>query len=112
MPDFLARLGPTLLTLAPSFIVGFLLGLLARRALRTTLLLTGGVILIAFLANLRGLDFGAREIWARNASSWAGENIEGAQRSLAATLPSATAAGVGAWLGFGRKGRRLRKQQQ
>lgn len=100
--------GPTLVALAPSFLGGWLIGKLARKAMRTTLLVTGLVLVAASLAGWAGFDAGAVEAWVRNASSWAGENIEGAQRSLAALLPSAGAAAVGGFLGF--KGRRRRRR--
>jgi uncharacterized membrane protein (Fun14 family) len=105
MTELLDTYGPTLMALAPSFIGGFVIGLLARKALRTTLLLAGVALLGVYLAGRAGLDAGAVEAWVRSASSWAGENIEGAQRSLAALLPSAGAAGAGGFLGFRGRGR-------
>lgn len=100
MSDLLKTYGPTLLALAPSFIGGWLIGRIARRALRTTLVLTGLVLAAVYLAGRLGLDAGAVEAWVRSASSWAGDNIEGAGRSLVALLPAAGAAGAGGWLGF------------
>ncbi len=106
MSEFVDGLAPTLVALAPSFLGGFLIGRLARRAKRTTFLLTALALGLVYLAGRMGLDAGVVEAWVRNASAWAGENIDGARRSLAALLPSATAAGVGGFLGFRRKRRR------
>lgn len=104
MNEFFDTFGPTIAALAPSFIGGFVLGLLAKKALRTTMLIAGIALLLVYLAGRVGLDAGAVEAWIRSASSWAGDNIEGAQRSLAALLPSAGAAAAGGVLGF--RGRR------
>lgn len=106
MNELLDAYGPTLMALAPSFIGGLVLGLLARKALRTTMILAAIALLGVYLAGRAGIDAGAVEAWVRSASSWAGENIEGAQRSLAALLPSAGAAGVGGFVGLRGKGRR------
>jgi uncharacterized membrane protein (Fun14 family) len=108
MSDLLSTYGPSLLALAPSFLAGWLIGKLARKAMRTTLLVTGLVLVGVYLAGRAGFDAGAVEAWVRNASSWAGENIEGAQRSLAALLPSAGSAAAGGFLGFGGRRRRRR----
>ena len=104
MSELLDTYGPTILALAPSFIGGFVIGVLAKRALRTTMVLAGIALLGVYLAGRAGLDAGAVEAWVRSASSWAGEEIEGARRSLAALLPSAGAAAAGGFLGF--RGRR------
>jgi hypothetical protein len=108
MSDLMENLGPTIVALAPSFFGGWLVGRLARRALKTTMLVASGFLLLVWIAGRLGLDAGFVKTWVDGASSWAGENIDGARRSLAALLPSATAAAVGGWLGFGRKGRRMR----
>ena len=110
MSDLLENFGPTVLALAPSFLGGWVIGFLARRALRTTMLVAAGFLFLVWVAGRIGLDAGIVETWIDSASSWAGDNIDGVRRSLAALLPSATAAAVGGWLGFGRKGRRMRQK--
>jgi uncharacterized membrane protein (Fun14 family) len=95
--------GPILLSLLVSFLGGWVIGRTARRALATTMLVTGVILALLALVGRIGVDGSTADQWVRSGSAWLGTNIEGAGRYLAALLPAATAATVGGVLGFRKK---------
>jgi uncharacterized membrane protein (Fun14 family) len=100
------RYWPLVLSLGGSFIAGFLLGRLARRTLKTAAIVGGIALLVIFVLGRFGVDGSAAEQWVGASSDWIGTNVEGASRYVASLLPSATAATIGGFLGFRRKGAR------
>ena len=94
---------PAVVTLAGSFLGGFLVGWGARRALTVTALVAGVAMALLGLAAYFGMDGAAAEQWVNSSVSWMSANLDGAQRYLVALLPSAAAAGTGTFLGFRRR---------
>jgi uncharacterized membrane protein (Fun14 family) len=95
--------GPILLSLLVSFAGGWVIGRTARRALGTTMLVTGVILVLVAVLGRLGIGGSMADEWVRSGSAWLGSNIEGAGRYLAALLPAATAATAGGLLGFRRK---------
>lgn len=92
----------TVWPLIPSFIGGLLIGIGAKRAMRTTAIVAGiAIAILALLAKL-GVDSGSLDEWIRSSSGWIGDHVEGAGRYLAAFLPAAGAALAGGLVGFRR----------
>lgn len=102
MPDVIAKIAAFVMPLLPGFFAGYLLGRLARSALRTALLIGGGVALALFALAHFGVDTSTLEGWLRLGSSWAGEKLQGAKQYLAAVLPAAAALAVGFKIGMAR----------
>jgi uncharacterized membrane protein (Fun14 family) len=102
---WLATYAPAAMTLAGSYLGGFLIGWGARRALRTTAIIAGAAILLIGLLTKFGLDGSAIEQWLHASVGWVSEHLDSAQRYLASLLPSATAAGAGSVMGYRRKRR-------
>ena len=88
--------------LIPSFFGGLLIGVGAKRAMRTTAIVAGIAIAVLALLGKFGIDSGALDEWIRSSSSWVGDHVEGAGRYLAAFLPAAGAALAGGVVGFRR----------
>ncbi|MEA3411165.1 MAG: hypothetical protein U9R74_06460 [Pseudomonadota bacterium] len=103
--SLLSPYAPAIMTLAGSFLGGFLIGWGARRALRTTAIIGGVVLVLFFLLAKIGVDGSAIEQWVHTSLDWLGENLDAAQKYLTALLPSAAAAGTGTFLGYRRKRR-------
>ncbi len=88
--------------LIPSFVGGLLIGVGAKRAMRTTAIVAGIAIAILALLAKFGVDSGSLDEWIRSSSSWIGDHVEGVGRYLAAFLPAAGAALAGGVVGFRR----------
>jgi uncharacterized membrane protein (Fun14 family) len=100
---WLASMSPTGMKLAASFVGGFLIGCLARTAIKLAALLAAvAVAVIAGLAKL-GVDISGAEAAIDSSVTWVGANAEYAQAWLLKLLPSASAAGAGGFLGFRRR---------
>ena len=99
----LAPYAPAAITLAGSYMGGFLIGWGARRALRTTAIIAGVAILLIGLLTRFGLDGSAIEQWLHASVDWVSEHLDAAQRYLVSLLPSATAAGAGSVIDYRRK---------
>jgi uncharacterized membrane protein (Fun14 family) len=95
--------GPILLSLLVSFVGGWVTGRTARRALGTTMLVTGVILALLAVVGRLGVGGSIADQWVRSGSAWLGSNIEGAGLYLAALLPAAAAATTGGLLGFRRK---------
>ena len=102
MSELIDSLPQTLVHLATSFGIAFLVGLLARSAFRMAMIVTAAVLVTVRLAHRMGWDLGLVEGWIRNGSAWAGRHLQGFRRTLAALVPSAVAAVMGGLLGFRR----------
>jgi len=102
MPEFGARLLAFIVPLLPGFLVGYLLGRLARKAFGTALLIAAGIVAALFLIGHFGGDVSMAGDFFRWASSWAGETLTGIGEYLAAIVPTAAAMGVGFKVGLGR----------
>jgi len=100
---WLSTYAPATMTLAGSYLGGFLIGWGARRALRMTAIVAGVAILLLGLLTKFGLDGSAIESWLQASVGWVGEHLDMAQRYIASLLPSATAAGTGSVMGYRRK---------
>jgi uncharacterized membrane protein (Fun14 family) len=91
-----------ILPLIVSFVGGLLIGVGVKRALRTTAIVAGVAIVVLTIAAKFGVDSTSLDEWVRSSASWAGDNVKGAGRYLAAFLPAAGAALVGGFIGFRR----------
>jgi uncharacterized membrane protein (Fun14 family) len=103
MQETTQSFGPILLSLLVSFVGGWVIGRTARRALATTMLVTGVILALLAVLGRLGVDGSIADQWVRSGSGWLGANIEGAGRYLATLLPAATAATAGGLLGFRKK---------
>jgi uncharacterized membrane protein (Fun14 family) len=101
--SFLAPYLPVLMTAGASYIGGYLIGWGARKTIKVTAVVAAiALALIGLLVHF-GLTGSSAEHWISGATGWVGQQVEGAERYLVALLPSAGAAGTGAFLGFRRK---------
>jgi len=97
---------PATFRFGASYVGGFFLGWTFRRFLKVTLLLSGAaIVLIAFGKKLGWfeLDWVAMEGHVRHSLAWLQGEAGAFKQFLIGYLPSAGAAGVGAFLGFRRK---------
>ena len=100
------RYWPIIVSVGGSFIAGFLIGRIARRTMKTAAIVAGIALLVIFVLGRFGVDGSTAEQWVSASSEWVSTNVEGAGRYAASLLPSATAATIGGFLGFGRKKKR------
>jgi uncharacterized membrane protein (Fun14 family) len=98
-----ASLSPAAMKVSACFVAGFLIGWLARTAIKIAALLAA--IAIAILAGLArlGLDVSGAEEAVDSGVGWVGANVGHAQAWLLKLLPSASAAGAGGFFGFRRR---------
>ena len=97
---------PAAFRLGVSYLGGFFLGWALRRFIKATLLLSGAVILLIALAKKLGwidLDWASIEAHVRGSLAWLQGEAGSIKHFLTGYLPSAGAAGIGAFLGFRRK---------
>ena len=104
MSEIGARILAFVLPLLPGFLIGYVVGRIAGKALSRALLIGGAIVVALFLLGRYGVDTSTMEEWLRSASSWAGDQLEGAARYLAAIVPPVAALGVGIRFGM-RSGR-------
>lgn len=102
MAEFGSRVVAFIWPLLPGFLVGFLLGRLARKAFGTALLIAAGFVGILFLVGHFGGDMSIVRDYFELASSWAGEKLTGMKQYLAAIVPTAAALGIGFKIGLSR----------
>jgi uncharacterized membrane protein (Fun14 family) len=95
MSDIGARILAFVLPLLPGFLIGYVLGIVAGKAMSRALMIGGAVAVGLFLLGRYGVDTSTMQDWLRNASSWAGDQLEGAAQYLAAILPPLAALGIG-----------------
>jgi uncharacterized membrane protein (Fun14 family) len=100
MPEFVARILAFVVPLLPGFLIGYILGRIAGKALSRALLIGGVIAVVLFLLGRYGVDTSTMQGWLRAASSWAGDQLEGAAQYLAAILPPIAALGIGLRLGL------------
>lgn len=100
MTDLIARFGPQIAAVVPSFVLGYIAGRLAKKALVKALLIAGAAILVLAAVGVIGLDRPTLQGWLQSGSAWLHDNLDGPARYLAALLPSAVAATAGAAAGF------------
>ena len=91
-----------LIPIMPGLVLGFFLGVVARKALSTALMIAAVLILGVLLAAYLGAEISAITDWLRTASSWAGGQLSDTRQYLAAVLPTLAGLGVGFKLGLGR----------
>jgi uncharacterized membrane protein (Fun14 family) len=103
MSELASRATAFLLPLLPSFAVGFILGRVARGAMRKAILLGVVILLVLYVAGRFGVDTTTAESWVESGSSWLGSQLEGVAEYAAAFLPAAGAAAVGMKMGYGRR---------
>jgi uncharacterized membrane protein (Fun14 family) len=101
--SFLSPYLPGLMIAGGSYIAGYCVGWGARRAVKTTAIVAGVALALVGLLVHFGVDGSAVEHWISASAGWVGQQVEGAERYLLTLLPSAGAAGTGAFLGFRRK---------
>lgn len=96
---------PATFRFGASYVGGFFLGWTFRRFLKRTLLLSGAAIVLIALGKKLGwleLDGAAMEGHVRHSLAWLQGEAGAFKQFLTGYLPSAGAAGVGAFLGFRR----------
>jgi uncharacterized membrane protein (Fun14 family) len=88
-----------------SFVAGFCIGWFFRKL--TRLILVVGALVIALLAygKLAGCDMTHTQVRVKRGGEWAQHEVTAAEDYLKHVLPSATAGGVGIFLGFRRRGK-------
>lgn len=97
---------PAAFRFGASYVGGFFLGWALRRFLKGTLLLSGAAIVLIALGKKFGwleLDWVAMESHVRHGLAWLQGEAGAFKQFITGYLPSAGAAGVGAFLGFRRK---------
>ena len=97
---------PATFRLGVSYLGGFFLGWGLRRFLKLTLLLSGALIILIAMGKKLGwvdLDWAAVEAHVRSSSSWLSGEAASLKTFFTGYLPSAGAAGIGAFFGFRRK---------
>ena len=94
---------PAVTSLAGSFLVGLIIGRIARRKLKHVLIAGGIVVVAVSLLTKFGVIGPAADQWVQSSVGWVSEHLDKMQSYVAALLPSATAAGSGLYLGFRRK---------
>ena len=97
---------PATFRLGVSYLGGFFLGWACRRFLKATLLVGGAVIVVIVLAKKLGglsFDWASVEGHVRSSLTWLQGEAGTIKQFLTGYLPSAGAAGVGAFFGFRRK---------
>ena len=97
---------PATFRFGASYVGGFFLGWTFRRFLKLTLLLSGMAIALIALGKKFGwfeLDWAALESHVRHSLAWLQGEAGAFKQFITGYLPSAGAAGVGAFLGFRRK---------
>jgi uncharacterized membrane protein (Fun14 family) len=97
---------PATFRFGASYVGGFFLGWTFRRFLKVTLLLSGATFVLIALGKKLGwweLDWVAMEGQVRHSLAWVQGEAGAFKQFLTGYLPSAGAAGVGAFLGFRRK---------
>jgi uncharacterized membrane protein (Fun14 family) len=97
---------PATFRFGASYVGGFFLGWTFRRFLKGTLLLSGAAIVLIAFGKKTGwveLDWVAMEGHVRHSLAWLQGEAGAFKQFLTGYLPSAGAAGVGAFLGFRRK---------
>jgi uncharacterized membrane protein (Fun14 family) len=102
MSEIGARILAFVLPLLPGFLIGYFLGRIAGKAFSKALLTGGAIVVVLFLLGRYGIDTSTMQDWLRSASSWAGDQLEGAAQYLAAILPPVAALGIGFRFGLGR----------
>ena len=97
---------PATFRFGASYVGGFFLGWTFRRFLKLTLLLSGAAIALIALGKKLGwfeLDWAALEGHVRHSLAWLQGEAGAFKQFITGYLPSAGAAGIGAFLGFRRK---------
>jgi len=94
---------PALASLAGSFLVGFIVGKIARRKFRYVIIAGGIVVVAVTLLTKFGVIGPAADQWVDSSVGWINENMDKGRAYLSALLPSATAAAGGMYLGFRKK---------
>ena len=102
MEDLLAKIIGFTVPLLPGFVLGFVLGSLAKEALTTALMIAAGIAVILFLTAQLGGDISFVADWLEAGSSWAGDNLSGVGQKIAAILPPIAAVGIGFKVGMSR----------
>lgn len=99
---------PAALRIGASFLAGFIVMYLARRALKMAILVGGLAVAAAWGLHKLGVgvadvDAQAVEEHVKQGVEWTGKQAEVARSWLAGWVPSATSAGVGGFVGFRKK---------
>jgi uncharacterized membrane protein (Fun14 family) len=97
---------PATFRFGASYVAGFFLGWTLRRFLKLALLLSGAAMVLIALGRQFGwfeLDWEAVEGHVRHSLAWLQGEAGAFKKFVSGYLPSAGAAGVGAFLGFRRK---------
>jgi len=102
MEDLVARIIGFVIPLLPGFVLGFVLGSLAKKALATALMIAAGVAVVLFLAAQMGGDVSFVADWLKAGSSWAGDNLSSLGQKIAAVLPPVAALVIGFKVGMSR----------
>jgi uncharacterized membrane protein (Fun14 family) len=94
---------PIHVRMGASYVAGFFLGWLFRRVLRLILVFSALAIALLAYVKLAGCDMTHTEEQVKRSSEWAQHEATAAKDYLKHMLPSATAGGVGIFLGFRRR---------
>jgi uncharacterized membrane protein (Fun14 family) len=86
-----------------SYIGGFVLGWLFRRFIRMALALAAGLVLLLGIGKYAGWDAPKTEVRIKEGTAWVEREAVAMKDYLSGLLPSASAAGVGGFLGLRRR---------
>jgi len=94
---------PAVASLAGSFLVGYIVGKVARRKLKNVIIVGTIVVVAVTLLTKFGVIGPAADQWVDSSVGWLDENMDKGRAYLSALLPSAAAAASGMYLGFRKK---------
>jgi uncharacterized membrane protein (Fun14 family) len=98
---------PGYVRICASYIVGFFIGWAFRRFIRLALALLVLAGLLVGLGKYAGWNTSSAETKVKESATWVQREAAAAREYLKGLLPSASAAAVGAFLGFRRKGKQV-----
>ena len=98
---------PGYVRICASYIGGFFIGWAFRRFIRVALALCVMAALLVGLGKYAGWNTSSAETKVKESATWVQHEAAAAREYLKGLLPSASAAAVGAFLGFRRKGKQV-----
>jgi uncharacterized membrane protein (Fun14 family) len=96
---------PFYVRMGASYVAGFCLGWIFRRVLRLILVISALAVALLVYGKLTGCDITRTQEQMKRGNEWAQHEATAAKAYLKQMLPSATAGGVGIFLGFRRRGK-------
>ena len=96
---------PVYVKMSASYVAGYCVGWLFRKLIRVILLVSALAIALVAYGKFVGLDLDEAQDQVKRGSKWAKHEVKAAKDYFKQMLPSATAGGVGIFLGFLRRNR-------